>query len=823
MLGDSDPAMGESDGADSMGGDSGGGSDSAGPDSGGPDDGGPDGPGPDEPAGEDEPYSIEAFDYIDPRPEHFHALPQDDTTLIASDELAVLVGDQGEALGWTMDDRVDGGAPRTIDANAFGVGNWADATAGDVDGDGRDEIVVLRNEDVLGFDIVEVADDGATTAGGSVEVGGYAALARVITADLDGDYRDEVVVFGITGTWSNGTLTNPASFLSIYDDAQSGSQLLVSETAAGDEDFAVAAGDFDGDRSPELLVVSRDGSDTITARVRDDILGTPTDLAVRDITLDFGPDDADHDNQILGAVAADFDGDGIDEPVPGVLRREYGVGMLRVIAYEIDGASLWTASEVSHQLQDSTRSPYDSAWAWSLQVGDFNGDGRDELASNLLDHYEDQAACRIGHISLGNDDLPTPYAQNVSVFFQSSAASTQSSRCGLAVLDDDRDSRDAFVTAMVDPGPGGSQRSVELARHVAAMDGKTVTRTNTSNQPFIASSSSSSPLAPRLVGGDFDGDSLRVVSTGNKWLSLPHPRVMVVAAAPPTEKGLSHNFTLTGTTYATDSSQGTGEGETHTIHASAALSFEVPLVPELVTAGVSAELTEAFNETKITTEQVTYGNAFVGGSDHDRVIFHGTLYMSYEYEIVASPHPELIGTKMTIDEPVDHKTYSWTLDYFNSQVAPEHRIGSDILSHTVGDVSSYKRAQDKDQLLLDAQGLQSTEAPVDQGDGVRERFIEISSSTEQEFTRTLDTTYEGGLSIPGVGFSGSYGYEDGNIYTITVGESVRYESAVGDLLDPQEYTDYGYSYGMFVRNEQGQNGSTFQVIDYWVSQLGPGH
>lgn len=638
-----------------------------------------------------------------------------------------------------------------------------------------------------------------------------------------------MIQYGILGENANSI---SSSRLPIYDHDGSDFILLLEKERDSVLDIAVAAGDFDGDGFDEILTVTWHDNGLVNAFIRED---TRSGFTIRRLFAlaqdDLWRNDAayeDFDILELGAATADIDGDGRPEAVVGAILRNNDSGMAKIslLALAPEGlASMKVIAEGQIDLVNTAFSPYDSD-AWLLAASDLNGDGQDEIVSTVRDIDGPNYACRFDLFALNNNAAPQPFDTLAKPIFEASSETTYKSRCAMAVLDNDRDGFDEVILGLLDPASNPDKPVRLWRREIRAeyeIDAYLIKSVQLPQETVGYGVSSPPPMS--FVGADFDGDSLGVKYTGNKWQSLPNPMVLFVVAAPPTEFGISQNSTLTGTTITLSESVGESEGSAYGTTIGVTISAETPdfFGYDILSYEASVSLERAFTRSDIKTQIVTTEDSFEGGSDLDRVIFQGTLFTSYEYEVVAAPNPDLIGTRITIDEPVDTQIYDWSLDFFNATVDPSQRIGPEIMDHAPGDVSSYLRESDKNAFQSSEGFLQTEEAAVGQGDGVRTKAIEITNENVAEFVASQSVEYATGVSVAGLSMTASRGFTDSSIYSITLNESIRYEASVGAIRDPEEYTNYRYNFGMFVRWAERADGAKFQVIDYWVKKLGPGH
>ncbi len=807
--------------------------------------------------GENTPYDIAAFGYEDFRPKTFNPLRRRRAPLVKSEELLVLPVGMPASL---EDDREDQKPTISLASRPGFPGvaaYYRSAGRADVDGDGREELVILRLGDpdddpvdglVLGVYTLGPGDEPLLQA--TILDGTPMLTARMAPADVDGDGADELVVYGVVGPDAQHIAY---SRVAVYDFNGTDYDKTFDFGADYSEfkEIAVAPGDFDGNGRDELLVVWRTDTVLWTGKRVTAIsanIFTPTPRAngftVTSVT-DLSPDlmqDGDYEVLELGAAAADLDNDGRPEPVVATIRLDTATGTpeIDVLALKPRGGKLTPMASAKQALQTTDHSPYDDE-LWLLATADLNGDGQQEIVSTLrdIDGGTAQWGCRFSHFALNNAAAEKGFDATVSTVMLSSSDASRKSRCAMAVLDSDRDSEDEVALGRLDPGdpdPLGTVYNVLWRQEISAIttpqDLYTLIGEELPKQSTGLTRRDPWPIT--FVGADFDGDNLEVKYTGKKWLSLPNPMVMYVAAAPPSQGNVSHNFVDTGTAVTfidyTEDSKGTGLGVTTGV----TLSMETPDFFDIfVSLEASVGISRTFKQTQTNTKIVTRETSFAGPPDADKVAFQGTLFMSYEYEVVGAPEdPDIkspVGTRITIDEPVATKIWHWPLEFFNATVDASQRIGPDIMDHTPGMVSSYMRESDKNALknssdfIMEIGPITVNYSGGSLGGGYGSLSIETTDEnlTEVEISKTVD--YSAGMSVAGIGMSVSRSIEDTGIYSVTMGKGVRYEGKVGEILSLEEYQDYYYDWGMFVRWAERADGAKFQVIDYWVDDLGPGY
>ncbi len=281
--------------------------------------------------------------------------------------------------------------------------------AGDVDGDGQSDVLVgAWGADaggtysgaaylVYGPRWGTVGLDAADAVLVGENAGDFAGQAVAGVGDIDGDGYDDVLI-GAPGTASGtGTaylLHGPLTGTVNLSRAEARFTGEVEDDAAGAS--VAAAGDVDGDGTPDLLVGAYNydygGVDTGAAFVlRGPVLGT-IGLASADALL-VGERTGDNAGWSV-AGAGDMDGDGDDDVLVGAIREDSG-GSAAGAAYLVYGpaASLFDLGGADARILGEGTN--DFAGASVAGVGDTDGDGKGDILIGAP--YEDTgASSRVG-------------------------------------------------------------------------------------------------------------------------------------------------------------------------------------------------------------------------------------------------------------------------------------------------------------------------------------------------------------------------------------------------------------------------------------------
>jgi hypothetical protein len=306
------------------------------------------------------------------------------------------------------------------------------SSAGDVDGDGLDDVLVGASLD----------DDGGGSAGAAYIILGsslgtsstidlssadyklvgeassdYAGVSVSSAGDVDGDGLDDVMV-GAYGDDDGGSYAGAAYIIlgsslgtSSTIDLSNADYKLVGESPAafaGDSSVS-SAGDVDGDGLDDVLVGAwgdDDGGSRAGAAyiILGSSLGTSStiDLSIADYKL-VGESADDRAGRSVSS-AGDVDGDGLDDVLVGAFYNNEG-GMNAGVAYIILGSSLGTSStiELSNADYKLVGESYGDFVGRSVSsAGDVDGDGLDDVLVGAYGADDGGANSGAAYIILGS-------------------------------------------------------------------------------------------------------------------------------------------------------------------------------------------------------------------------------------------------------------------------------------------------------------------------------------------------------------------------------------------------------------------------------------
>lgn len=771
-------------------------------------------------AGDTTPYSIDAFQY-DQQADTRAPLGAG-ATLAHKEEIVMirpsLLSGGVHTAGWLFEDSAKRANTESAIYPDAGIGaKVTDVARGDFDGDGHPEIAVaslFESGRLYGYpsDSLRITVLGRPNeATKSLDLGGTnesVVRAWITTGDYDGDGRAEILVSALLGygysVGGNPAVAPTAGRLYVVSVGDSSLKAIRTLEFPGVTELRGTFANLDDDAKSEIAVHTRTDQYSHVARLRmfdDERTGAAPlfDVEADARTLSSTP--------LQGfVVAGNFDDDP-EQEVAWLNLGEYGI-----VGTVYDGAkNAFAARSLNYadlppiqgtfardELTDSV------APRATFVAADVNGDGRDEINALLSTPgaYPSWSLRILDPLSLGLESLevgPYDFAH-------------------LAGINDDLDAASELIVST------GGGRDVFYSEYDASRQLR-FGRLNTPNRVFVAAEGT-----PFVTGGDFDGDSLVVRYLGEPRLALANPTILVALAAPPTQGGIEQAYANSATIYGTQQSSSHSKTDELSVKVGATVSFEAEDPLKIVKAEVSATLEAEFTMSETETSIVTTGVNYSTTEEDDSVVFLGTLFRIYPYEIVAADDAALVGTTMEVNVPLDNKVYIWTKERFNRIFTnPALQIGAETFSHTPLDVASYPNAARRDALLAASENqYKSDEVAVGLGDGKVGVSIALGEETAQAKSYGFSMTIEASVAVGGAGVGWNAGVGASHNVEVKVGTTSTYEGAVGNIGNDADYDRYQYSFGMFLNDvSRGTdvmgNDVRYQVVNYWVDDLGPGY
>jgi len=300
----------------------------------------------------------------------------------------------------------------------------------DVDGDGRDDILVGQYRHInpnvsssrhgaarlfLGEPWAEIPapgygtpDNAAWTVEGN---GGYDALGWEVRAqDVSGDGLADLLVAGYSEEVPGGP--SGAGAIHAYHGVQGGLPGGTPEAMWGGE----LSGDLFGTRFDVLPDMDGDGlPDLFVYAARHELhgthIGTPffvsSDATVAPVPLENPGDSAGQRAGEDVALVGDVDGDGFEDALVGVPEYDNAGNRINAGLIQVFGGSAGGVGGPATDLVEFDRYSDGDRWGWRVaDAGDFNGDGFDDFA--ILGRYDDKpttfTSSYVGDTSCGSAD-----------------------------------------------------------------------------------------------------------------------------------------------------------------------------------------------------------------------------------------------------------------------------------------------------------------------------------------------------------------------------------------------------------------------------------
>ena len=408
------------------------------------------------------------------------------------------------------------------------------ATAvGDFDGDGFEDVVVgapgenpggaaanagyvsIRYGSAVGPDATDTV--GLRQAGGSnVEANDFFGRSLAV-GDFDGDGFDDLVVGTPAEDW--GSITN-TGMVQIFEGRRGGIQhhatanrfytaqsFGLTMAAYQNTGSAMAVGDFDNDGYDDLAIGIY--GEANSAGAVGIVYGSPRGLSTKMLfdQADTGVGMAEARDLFGFALAAgDYDGDGFDDLAVSAPGETYGSGPQRAghmtLVY---GSAMGIDPEAADGFTQGTGAAGYNSFGFALASGDFNNDGRDDLAMGIP--YDDSLAPNAGAVRVSYGTAVGIASASGQTLSHSTvgpgAAAYDMFGMELATGDLDGDGYDELLIGVPyddDTAPNGGSVDVVQGGAWGLFGGETLTAA-----PLMASNTND-VFGMVLATGDVDGD-----------------------------------------------------------------------------------------------------------------------------------------------------------------------------------------------------------------------------------------------------------------------------------------------------------------------------
>jgi hypothetical protein len=333
----------------------------------------------------------------------------------------------------------------------------------------------------------------------------------------------------------------------------------------------------------------------------------------------------------------------------------------------------------------------------------------------------------------------------------------------------------------------------------------------------VAFHNAQDPIVPVLVPLNVDEDSpvMRYVEADYQ-LVFTEPIVIAALAAAPCGEGQTSENCVTAFGSETSGSAEAEASITVTSSASVGVQVDGGFITQSefeLRGSVTTTLTATLGAAISRTDTITYTT----GPVEDTVIFTSVPVDRYIYRVVSHPDPVMVNAAVSVNIPRDPVTIMVERSFFNANVVSGTiQIDERVFQHTVGDPRTYPTRGQKQQLLQQYHGFESTLQNVGQGSGTR--TVEIAIGRELSAGASLGLGYETEVSATGGTILAGYsvGTELSASLRLAYGVATIYGGTVSNI-NAENFASNAYSFGLFsyVYGDPS-SGQQFQVLNYWV-------
>ena len=275
----------------------------------------------------------------------------------------------------------------TVDFTAPQIG------IGDIDGDGKPDLVFTSNQSVYVFLNTSTAGTISFSAGVNILTSPTALFTGIAIGDIDGDGKSDIAT--VNGLSNQIVVIRNTSTIGSVSFSDSTGGILTTFTT-GDQPYAIVIGDIDGDGKPDLAV-GNESEWTVSVFHNKAITGT-IDTSSFSAQVIFATGSTP-----LGIMMGDIDGDGKPELATVNEAGTYGFSVSVLLNTSTPG-SIDSSSFAAQVLFATGGFPVGAA------LGDIDGDGKPDIAvSNSTDNTVSvlRNTSSIGSVSFASEVLFT--------------------------------------------------------------------------------------------------------------------------------------------------------------------------------------------------------------------------------------------------------------------------------------------------------------------------------------------------------------------------------------------------------------------------------
>ncbi len=712
------------------------------------------------------------------------------------------------------------GLLKNLDAEPWTASYLTRATAaGDFDGDGRDELLVVTGDPEEISVSAHLHDDA---------VQGYASLASAeiaslpddarrlaaIAGDFDGDGDAEAAVAMVRNDGAGDGID--ILFLDYEAGAfqQIGRSIAIAPQAVGGFYLSFAVGQIDADPAEELAYVVNEyftPEPTFATGYRD---GKTRYAVLDDLATDFaeiaGGDVGANVSGVLrtaksSAVAlADIDADGFDEIVLGGMTRigspddSPGTSM-GYLLYALDDPAAGFADLGGHFQPYTNPNTQDGGAAHWLEyvpvdAADLDGDTVPEIRiAHLLLSWQEGAWDPVGTLPFDQvmfPDSPVKVHVNQEKTLHAVGRFVAPTRDNILTFSQELDSN-LRVWGMV----GGLPAREDM-------------------KP-------ANGFVECLQPADVDADTLALEYVpGSHDLVFTEPVIIAALAAAP--GGVGQDPDDCRTQFGVSDSSGTETEEALTMTAGVivgiAYDANIPWFP--LGAEATYTMSETVEHTTARAYEVTQTVVWETGPIEDSVIFTSIPYDRYRYRVLETGgNDDLRDREIVVSIPRRPVHLMVSRDFYDAHVLEGTPTVAPALPHTEGDPSSYYTFAQAMSLVQAHGGIASDPQDVGEGSG----NVSVTLEVGEAFTEgtSIAASWSGEVRVTAAGAVGGFtvGESRTDAVRMTTGRRLIYGGTVGQI-DAAHFAENAYSFGIFAypREDEG-SGRAYQVVNYWVTPL----
>ncbi|MFX1567952.1 MAG: FG-GAP repeat domain-containing protein [Promethearchaeota archaeon] len=448
----------------------------------------------------------------------------------------------------------------------------------------------------------------------------------------------------------------------------------------------------------------------------------------------------------------------------------------------------------------------------SIGAGDIDGDG---LSETVLVGKGGQSVEIESWWVLIFDDWAIPQTSPIVTFYGESQCPWAAK--SFSFSDVDLDGIDEICFSSVE-----KYGHLQTNYYLAQLEGRntSVVKINTETNPWTATVLFPNELIIGYpVPGDYDGDAVVIEYSGQHFPRITPQIPIFVLAAPPNYFDL--NGEGSGTAVSKEETTSMDVSERFSVMAGMRVSFETGF--EFFGTGLkfktSLEVNYQFSQTQTTTQTETIGVRYSSGHMENQIICDAVDYESYLYTVTKHPKSEMIGKNISIDVPIKVSIYSITESLYNSANST-NSIGSETYTHTPGKPETYPTREEVNALEGVVKIIDKIEVPQGTGTacGSTLKYTrENAKSVEKE--HAMELIFSAGIQAGGFGLDVSVGFGAAWANKVTYGESMTYEGTVACISDAKDWRDHKFSWGLFIQNIEPDEGFSYQLVHYYTEDV----